>query len=448
MGYTTTTLADVQALLGARLMDPSFVRWTTPELTIYIQQALRTWNALTSSFRDTSTFQTTVSEPFYDLPTVLPNLRAQTYTALDAINEIAYHLLEPPLVGGLWQGSTQFTLPQIVDALTLSRDAFLLQTMAVVTRSMQVQSFNPQGLVVLNEDVINVRRLAWKTPDGIITVLKRDDSWGLTNYGPREFAPVSRPPRAYSVGGAPPLALVAMVPIPTVDASLDLLTVNRGAEIVAPYTDSLGIPNDFAWVVVFGALTELLNKDGIAYDPARAAYCEARWTQGIAVAKDASVVWKARVGSIATGLAAVSDADAYSSSWQMLAGIPQRVVTMGQTLVGLVPPPGVPVGGGTFSVTLSVVRNAPVPVADSDYLQVGPELLDGIVDYAQHLALFKDGIAVVNESKGLLDRFMALSGTAVEINWASAPNRVALLGQTTQDPRSLAYETTNAGTIN
>ena len=129
--YATTTLAQAVASLGDRLMDPTFIRWTAVELAIYLRQAIRTWNALTAEFRESATFQTTLAEPFYDLPTVLPTLRAQTYSLQDAVIEICHHLLEPIPVGVLWAGTEQFNLAQVVGAVQASRDEFLLETGSV-----------------------------------------------------------------------------------------------------------------------------------------------------------------------------------------------------------------------------------------------------------------------------------------------------------------------------
>lgn len=447
--YTSTTLSQARTILAGRLMDPTFVRWTEAEWTIYVQQALRTWNALTGFYREQGSFTTTVHEPFYDLPTTLPLLRAQSYTDEQAISQIAYHLLEAQPSGATWNGSQQFTIQQVADAVRLARDRFLIETAAVITKADQaVDPVPSSGRINLTEDMINLRRAAWRTADGIVTVLRRDDSWGLTHYARRTWVTqADQRPKAYAVGETPPLVL-QIAPVPSTAATLQTLSINRGPVVVPGTAVSLGVPNDFAWVVLFGALMELLNKDGLAYDPARAGYCQARWEHGIEQAKEAAVVVDAEISGSPVEIASVSDADFYAAAWPMVSANPRRGITSGHTLFGLVPPPGVPVGGGQYSVTLDLVRNAPVPSADGDYLQVGPELLDTILNYAQHLALFKEGAAAIQQAQGLLDQFLKMAGTEIAIEWASAPNRVATVEQTVQDTRSVAYETTNAGTIN
>lgn len=440
--YTTTTLSDAWGLMGSRLYDPDHVRWPTDELTIHIQQALRTFNALTNHFRAGTTFQTTVNEAFYDLPTIAPSLRAQTYTVTQAVEQIAWQLMEPPPQGNTWVGTLQFNLTDILQALQQARDAFLLETGVVITHSLlSVPAPAGTGLVDLPEAIVNLRRLAWKTDDGIVTVLRREDTWGLTNYAVGWQTASASAPKAYSIGTQPPL-IVQLAPVTTVAGTLDLLTIDRGAvpNLLDP-TQSLGVPNDWAWVVIFGTLAQLLQRDGLALDPERAAYCESRWKHGIEMAKAAGVVLAARVSGSPRPLGSVSDADAYSTAWQMVSANPKRVITMGHTLVGLWPPPGVPSGGGSYTVTLDVVRNAPVPTVGSDVLQIGPELVNDILDYAQHLAVWKEcGPGQVESSMALLNQFMALCGTSVQIGKASRPNDPAALDQTSQDQRVVAYE--------
>jgi hypothetical protein len=71
---------------------------------------------------------------------------------------------------------------------------------------------------------------------------------------------------------------------------LDLITVDQGAALTAGVPTILGVPDDWAWVVKFGALADVLSLDGLAADPARAAYAKARWEQGVQQARTAAVV--------------------------------------------------------------------------------------------------------------------------------------------------------------
>lgn len=436
--YTAFTLADALADMGSRLYDPDHIRWSEPELTIYIQQAIRTFNALTNHFRDSASFSTVNKQAFYELADVT-TLREPTLTVADAVNQICYQLLEPVPVGNLWAGTAQYGLDDILGALQQARDTFLLETGVIVThRELAVPVSPVGGKVDLPESVINLRRMAWATSNGYIIVIRRDDSWGITNFGNGWQVSRSVAPIAYSVSTTPPL-VVQLAPITTQVGTLDMLTIESGAAPAMLGSVLLGVPDDWAWVVIFGALAQLLQRDGLAVDPARAQYCEARWDDGLQRAKAAAVVIDATVNGVNTPLGSVPDADAYSPDWQMVSGVPRRVLTMGQTIVGLWPPAGIPTGGGSYTVVLDVVRNAPVPVELSDPLQLGQELLNDILDYAQHLAEFKEGVGSLQVSMPLLDQFLGICNTTIAIKTASQPNQPAIVNQTPQDRRGTLY---------
>lgn len=441
MPYTTTTLADAWADMGSRLDDPSHVRWPTDELTIYIQQAIRTYNALTNHFREATTFTASNPDLFWDLPTIAPTLRGQTVTVADAVNQIAVQLLEPLPTGSTWNGTAQFSFDDILQALQQARDTFLFDTGVIVTRTeIAVPAPAGTGLVALPEAIIKLRRCAWKTADNVVIPLFRDDQWGMNSYGVGWQTASSGRPKAYSVSTQPPLE-VQTAPVTTTAGTLDVIGINRGSvPTTADLTQLLGVPDDWVWVVIFGALAQLLQRDGLALDAARAAYCDARWSHGIEMAKASAVLIAGRVSGTPCILGSVVDADAYSPSWQMVPGTPHRMLTMGQTLLALWPPPGVPIGGGGYTVTLELVRNAPVPVDSTDVIQMGTELLNDVFDYAQHLALFKEGSGQTEQSMALLEQFMSLCGTSVKILNASAPNDPSTVAQTAQDAKVVAYE--------
>jgi hypothetical protein len=53
-----------------------------------------------------------------------------------------------------------------------------------------------------------------------------------------------------------------------------------------------------------------------------------------------------------------------------------------------------------------VIQNAPVPVLATDYLQVDRGVYDVILDYAQHLAMFKSGGAEFMATIPMYQRFL------------------------------------------
>lgn len=444
MPYTAPTFLQAKTALALRLNDPNKVHWLDAELGVYIIEALRTWNAWTAHWRDQSSFNTTPLTAFYDLPTVLPALRGQTVTNWNLVADLQYALLEPAAAGGTWTGTDQFTLAQLTAAIEGRRDQFLRETGAVLTRTVTAYAAPAvSGRLALNEAVLQVRRAAWVPATApLVWPLYRTDEWASTHYSPA-WRSSSQLPANYSTGVTPPLEL-QLVPAAAAAGSLDLVSVNKGAPINSAVAASLNIPDDFAWVIKFGALADLLQGDGLALDPIRASYCEQRWNQGIEHATQAAVVLNGQIGALTPVLIdSLAAADKYSPLWQNVSGVPRRLITAGQTLLATWPPPGAV--GGPWSIVLDVVRNAPVPAANGDILQVSADVYDTILDYAQHLALFKEGPGELQTALGLLERVMDEAGVEYHLQLAQQPNREALIAQTTHDANVEARIASAAG---
>jgi hypothetical protein len=58
---------------------------------------------------------------------------------------------------------------------------------------------------------------------------------------------------------------------------------------------------------------------------------------------------------------------------------------------------------------VDVVRNMPIPATDADYVQVGREHLDVLVDYAVHLAMLKCGGAEFQATMGGYENLVNLA---------------------------------------
>lgn len=439
MPYTSPSLTQALADLGSRLNDPASIHWTDLEKTRYLCEALRTWNALTSHFRDQGSFTATLNEPFYDLPTVLPALRAQTVTNWDLVLDIQYALLEPPSAA-TWVGTDQFTLAQVSQAIQRRRDQFLRETNSVVTRSTTAYGVTGTGRIALSESVLQVRRAAWR-PDAtaLLLPLLRTDEWAANHYQPTWVTPstAARPPRTYSTSVVPPLTM-QILPPPSGAGTLDLVSINKGLPLVPTLEMSLGIPNDWAWVVKWGALADLLSGDGLALDVPRSTHYEQRWQQGLDGAKKAAVVLAARINGVPCVCGDLSSADTYQPTWQLVGGVPRKVLLSGQTLLALNPPPGAT--GSPWTIVLDVIRNAPVPVNGVDVLQVSQDIYDVLLDYAQYIALSKEGPGELEGAMGLLERFGRAAGVDLGLQQAQQPSRSPLLQQTRTDEDALPRE--------
>jgi hypothetical protein len=367
------------------LHDSGNVFWASAELDVWLDEALRTWGVAAHYWKDRAVFSTVSGTAFYDLTTVLaPALRAYTVTDTNLVRDIQYHLLEPA-TGTSWTGSEQFTFAEVSDALERRRNQFLVETGCDLDHFTVNVAGVPDGRVPLADNVIDIRRAAWFDADSsIYNVLWRDDEWGAASFN-AEWAQEPDTPSVYSVSVTPPLT-VQLVNPPLSSGQLDLVAVRSGATLDPANGVALGVPDDFAWAIKFGALADLLGKDGQAYDPGRSAYCEQRWQDGVALARITASVMRSQIGNRTMSTEALYEMDGFDHKWQNSSGKPSTVMMVGLNLVALADVPN-----GVYGMSMDVLRNAPIPSGDGDYLEVGREELTAIVHYAQHLASFKMG---------------------------------------------------------
>jgi hypothetical protein len=99
----------------------------------------------------------------------------------------------------------------------------------------------------------------------------------------------------------------------------------------------------------------------------------------------------------------LDDLDAGAVDWQNGTGTPSYLALAGWSMAALYP---VPDALASYSLTLDVVRKAPLPVNDAAYVQVGREQIDMILDYAEHLALFKVAGAEWQVTQRQADNFL------------------------------------------
>jgi hypothetical protein len=396
--------------LAALLTDTTNAYWLDAELGVYLIEALRTFGSLTQFWSDRGVFQATAGQAFYDLPTVLQNgsgefIRSYNVTDANLVNTIEYHLLEPVTIP--WTGTAQFTLADVVAGLQRRRDQFLIETGSVISQSTLPVPPTPIGRFTLPDTVIALRRMTWTTPEGYVSYVWRSDEWAGTAYSRLWNLDPKSPPDTWSMALSSPLT-VQFLPPPSDSGNIQVLTVDAGAALNASGV-LMGIPDDFTWIAKFGALSDLLNKDGPGRDPLRAEYCEKRYQDGIKIATAAaagnSSVMQARINDEVVWSDSLYEVDAARPNWQNQQKTPDNATVAGLNLMALANIPD-----AVYGVTVDVVRNAVIPVLDSDPIQLGREEFDAVIGYAQHLACFKLGGAEFMASMPLYERFMRLAG--------------------------------------
>lgn len=401
MAYSQVTFQQLVTQFSLRLGDPDFKFWIEAEMESYLIESLRAWQAMSAYLSVDVTVPLVPNAVLTDLIPVVPQL-APSVTDRDLIADICRSLQEPIAVTG-WVGSEQFTYEQVVTSIQRRLDKFLLETGIRLTVSEQAASGSSADL---DDAVIDVRRAMWKTSDGVYSVMWKADPIQMAAGAPTWNSTSSsiNPPTDYTVGLQLPLNM-EFTPQPTVAGSLALVTINSRPDLdPANTTTILGIPDDLCWIVKFGALADILSSDGPGEDLTRAQYCEARWSDGIRLARVVNFVRHAFVNGRPAFIDSVSEMDQAMPNWVSdLAGAPQHLAVMQNILASS------PITDNSNpTLVLDITPKFPVP-ALTDFVQLGKENLDVIMDYAEHLAHFKEGMSEISTSLQLYKNFVTLA---------------------------------------
>lgn len=384
MPYTHTTLSQFRAELAGQLSDPEQIFWTSEELNEYILESLRVFGSLTGFWRDQASFVTSAGVAFYDITSInaaFTSLLGYSLTDQSLLTTIQSHFLEP-VSSDSWAGTDQFNLRDIQCSLQNQRNKFLAETGIRVTRFSQA-AVGPRE--DLPDTVIDVRRLVWnRDSDSLNFHLWREDEWNMTAFD-QAWPAGADPPIAYSTTVAPPITL-QLLPPASVAGTLDFITVDSGADLDLEAGVVLGIPDDLCWAIKWGAMADLLAKSGQARD-LRANYCDERYKAGVALARAYPQIIQAQIGQTPILVDSLNNLDAFKVNWQdETPGTPDIIAVAGHNIIALSPVPD-----GAHTVLLDVVRKTDVPVEGSDFIQLGREDKDAVLNYAQHLAMFKIG---------------------------------------------------------
>lgn len=201
---------------------------------------------------------------------------------------------------------------------------------------------------------------------------------------------------------------------PNVAGEYDVISLQAGAVFAPPAATLLGVPDDWSWVCKWGALADLLGRESEATDRLRADYCLKRYQTGLKAMAASNWLLSATINGQPVDTPALKEMDAFSPEWEENASAWSSLIQAGMDFVAPCPV------GSSLGIGLVLVGNAPVPVLDTDYVQVSRDQFDVILDYAQTLASFKMGGAEFAATKDLENNFMA---AAVQTN-----KRLANLG--------------------
>lgn len=397
--YQWLTWSEAQAELSSRLSDTAQQFTVAAEVPLYLMLALQMWNTLTGFF--VSEYPVKLTPPLasnWQQANGAGSPRFQTQTDITLYTLIEYMLLEPP-TGGVWTGTPQFNIEMLAQAVQGRRDeALQIGASNIVEVSLPIAA--NVNRVYAPDNALDVRRVRYVPATGSAVTLERGDAESFRVFTP-SYLQSNLPPLRYDVVSGPPLAITLDSSVPVAGA-LQTLIMQAEAVPAPPSATPLGIPDDYAWVLLFGALYDLLSSQEESLDVVRAKYCQEKYTQGLELLRKAPWLLEARINGMAVAVASAIAADRFNVNWQTnLAAFPQ-LVTPGTDLYAVSPIPT-----ASTSVVLVVVGNAPIPTSGTQEIQVPRDVMDAILDEAEHLACFKKGGSEWQASIALHQSFLA-----------------------------------------
>lgn len=346
-------------------------------------------------YKERLIFPTVAGQAFYKLSD-LNSLRSQTVTDTELIKLIQYHLMEPA-AGTSWTGTEQFSYNIVLDSINRRCNKLLVETGC----TLQVDTINsgspPVSRIQLDDNIIDVRRVAWKDTAPWFRNLRQRDTSSRRSFSPRAgYTPTT--PTSY-VKSTLPHVSIELTP-PSIDAGQLEVVTTRAQAVVDGQGIVLTIPEDFIPTLKWGVLADLLNTEK-AQDYERSQYCEQRWDEGVKAAKLAPSIEALQINGKPMAISSLAALDNNKPNWENELGLPTTIGMAGLDLIALSPVPD-----GVYSITMDVVRKAIVPVLDSDLIQLGREFLDTFLDYCVHMATFKQGGQAFQSTAGQLTSFL------------------------------------------
>jgi hypothetical protein len=399
MPFGWLTWSAAQAELSSRLSDTSQSFTVAAEVPLYLALAMSFWNSLTGFW--VAEFPVTLTPPLtgsWQAANGAGSPRLQTQTDVSLFTLIQYMLLEPPS-GGAWTGTPQFNIEMLAQAVQGRRDeALQIGASNMVEVSLPIAA--NASRVILPDNALDVRRVRYVPAVGTPVTLERGDAESFRTFTP-SYLQSTLPPLRYDVISGPPLAITLDSSVP-VSGVLQTLIMQAEAVPSPPTATALGIPDDYAWVPLFGALYDLLSSQEESLDLPRAKYCQERYAQGLELMRKAPWLMEARVNGVAVAVTSAIAADRFNVNWQTNAQAFPQVVTPGTDLFAVSPIPT-----ANTDVVLVMIGNAPIPTSGASFVQVPRDVMDAILDEAEHLAQFKRGGSDFQASMALHESFLA-----------------------------------------
>lgn len=454
-----TKTAAVEALQG-RLNNSGF--WSTTELWQYLSESLRIWNGLCEIWNADLVIPSANGQ-WINTGTLSGSPRLRTVTDQALYSQMLTMLLEPQLTGGAtWAGTSQFTLANLQYSLQKRVQEVIQATSCNIAQLSPLSSTPGVRRNALPDTVLEQRRTRFlavmvnttgtaSSGSSTVTVasaagiaqgqvlsgagiqagtfvisivglavsislptsaalastplqfaqpvtMTREDTVSFQSFQP-DYLQTYGLPQSWSVASEPPLGFDVDL-APTVPGTFDILALNAASTFAPPAATLLGIPDDWSWLPMYGALADVLGIESEATDRQRAAYCLQRYTTGLEIMKQSNWLLDVTInGRVADSVALVA-MDGWSTGWQESYWNLPSIVEAGIDMIA-------PVPGVGQSVGVTLLGNAPLLDAIGVFVQVSRDDFEAVLNYAQHVACFKQGGQEFADTMGMLKDFFS-----------------------------------------
>lgn len=404
--YTWLPVSTAVQQLAQRLnvVPSATTLWTPAELQIYITTALRQFNSLTWTWRQDFQYNDP-SNLWNSLGSLPGSPRLRTITDVDCYTEMQMMLLEPPS-GGIWTGTNQFSISVMSQALQRRRDE-IIQITNCNQQLLPNIPLTPNTIrTELPDNVIDVERVRY-IPGGQLSGGYGTGGYGEGGYGVGNFTGGPSPvtlyrddtisqefyeaplyqlqpgtPQTFSLSSEPPLSWQVDIP-PDQPGTYEAIVLQSGAPFNPPTPTLIGLPDDLVWVLIWGALADLLGQESEAKDAERSAYALKRYQDGLQLMMKSPWIELGKINGVAVSCDSIADTDRYDPEWDSNpTGFGPVIVTGGPDWIAA------PVGSG---VGITCLGNAPITDSTGVYIQCSRSDMDIIYDLAQARAAFKQG---------------------------------------------------------
>jgi hypothetical protein len=417
MPYSTITWGNLKTTTLNRLGGAGF--YTDTEVGLYLAEALRVWNLLTATWNSEAELNSVQNQIFYKTTLLVDSSNEGAVTDRNILNEIQYHTLETPNNGasissGIWSTA------EFIDALNYRLALFVAETKIHLARNTFASTIGRTRYDLgasINNRVLNIHRAAWVETSGreygMTPVSRHSYDMLAPTHGTGLVVSESHTPDAYVSASTEVTHSFFSIPPAPKAGTYDIIHTELQSSALSNSGVKVKLPDMFSPYIKWGAIADLLRKDGEANDPTRAEYAEARFREGILLARYmAKDNFNTRVwfGNWALPRTSLYSLDFGNPGWQDDTFSPIAADSggmfewfpVGATQIGLHPADSV----GGYPIVVEGLTNPTIPSSDGTSVDLDQANLERIIDYAQHIARFKQGGQEFASSMGLFENFL------------------------------------------